>query len=58
MNSLKISTLIFNWNERKYTIKYLELSYQTTYSNYRIILIENGSSEENKICKMEDKNEI
>jgi GT2 family glycosyltransferase len=43
MNYPKVSIIILNWNGKENTINCLEALKLTTYSNYEIILVDNGS---------------
>lgn len=45
MTDPKISIIILNWNCWKDTIECLESLYRINYSNYEIILVDNGSSD-------------
>ena len=40
----KVSIIILNWNGLKDTIKCLESLKKITYSNYEVILVDNGSN--------------
>lgn len=44
--NLNISIIILNWNGWKDTIECLESLYQIDYSNYNVIVVDNGSSDE------------
>lgn len=46
MNSPNISIIILNWNGWKDTIECLESLYQIEYSNYDVIVVDNGSEDE------------
>jgi GT2 family glycosyltransferase len=52
MNYPKVSTIILNWNGLKDTIECLESLKKITYPNYRVIIVDNGSkNNEGKILK-------
>jgi GT2 family glycosyltransferase len=42
----KVSIIILNWNGWEDTIECLESLYQITYSNYDVIVVDNGSEDE------------
>jgi hypothetical protein len=54
MNSPKVSIIVLNWNGLKYTIECLESLKKITYPNYEVILIDNGSKE-NEAGVLEEK---
>ena len=39
----KVSIIILNWNKWKDTIECLESLYQINYPNYEVIVVDNGS---------------
>ncbi|GFP33386.1 rhamnosyltransferase [Candidatus Hakubella thermalkaliphila] len=42
----KVSIIILNWNGWKDTIECLESLYQITYTNYDVIVVDNGSEDD------------
>lgn len=46
MNEPRVAIVILNWNGWEDTIECLESLYQINYSNYRVVLIDNNSSNE------------
>ncbi|ASA78638.1 glycosyltransferase family 2 protein [Thermococcus sp. 5-4] len=46
MKSPRVSIIILNWNGWKDTIECLESLYRITYSNYDVIVVDNGSKDE------------
>ncbi len=53
MNYPKVSIIILNWNNWRDTIECLESVYQIAYSNYDVIVVDNGS-EDGSINTIED----
>lgn len=53
MNEPLVAIVILNWNGWKDTIECLESLYQINYSNYRVVLVDNNSSNES-ILKIKD----
>ena len=53
MNKPKVAIIILNWNGWKDTIECLESVYQTEYSNYEVILVDNNSQDDS-IQKIRD----
>jgi len=49
----KVSIIILNWNGWEDTLECLESLYQITYSNYVVILVDNGSEDES-IAKLKE----
>jgi GT2 family glycosyltransferase len=51
MNTKKVSIIILNWNRWQYTLECVESLYQNNYSNYQVIIVDNGS-QDNSIDKI------
>lgn len=41
----KVSIIILNWNGWKDTIECLESVFRNTYSNYQVVVVDNGSTD-------------
>jgi len=55
----KVAIIILNWNNYRDTIECLESVFRLNYSNYRVVLLDNGSTDNsvNKICDWCQKKE-
>ena len=45
MDNPKVSIIILNWNGKEDTVECLESLKHITYSNYEILLVDNGSTD-------------